>query len=87
MKSLLFLALVCSAAAFAKKPTSKNVGADLLKEVSADVKKDDSVFQKQGPSRGPASVQEASPTEVLIRDQKASEKIDRNMNQIGKPSW
>ena len=84
MKLILIITLIISATAQAEP--AKILSAELLKGVSADVKKDDSAFRKTSPFRAPASV-DASPNEILIEEQKSQEKIQRNLNQLGKPSW
>ena len=78
MKFLLILSLsMMTITAFAKKP-AKDFGAELLKDVKAEVKNDEATYKKPAASRAPASI----PTPV------AEEKpLDKKTNQLGKPTW
>lgn len=76
---LLFSLLFTSITVFAKTPAS-SIGAELLKGVKADVKKDDGKFRKPAASRAPASVMEVAPAPV-------EKTFERKTNQLGKPVW
>ncbi len=78
MKLLLILSIsIISFGVAAKKPT-KDFGAELLRDVKADVKKDESTFKKPSPSRAPASI----PTPIS-----EERPLDKKTNQLGKPVW
>ena len=83
---ILVASLVFSQSVLAKSKAS-GLSAELLKSVKEDVAKEQSGLRRQGPSRGPASVSETSPTQQAVEEQKANEKLQRNLNQIGKPQW
>jgi len=78
MKLLLLISLSLVSFTVAAKKPAKDFGAELLNDVKAEVKKDESTFKKAAPSRAPASI----PTPV------AEElPLDKKTNQLGKPTW
>lgn len=85
MKIFFILFSLTLSTAISAKTTAKSFGAELLNDVKADVKSDDATFRKKSASRAPASVK---PTPISMEEeQKQNEKLEKNLNQIGKPSW
>lgn len=78
MKFLLLISLIFAATQVQAKKVKSDFGAELLKGVQEDVKKDDSVFKKPAASRAPASI----PTAV-----EPERPLDKKTNQLGKPAW
>lgn len=85
MKLFIILSVLTLSTAISAKTTAKSFGAELLNDVKADVESDDATFRKKSASRAPASVK---PTPISMeKEQKKNGKIEKNLNQIGKPSW
>lgn len=85
MKHLFVLSLCLMPFSVSAAKSTADFGKALLDDMKVEVSKDDGAYKKAAPSRAPASLP-ASPMQ-LDHEQKQNEKLNKNLNQIGKPTW